>query len=242
MPEYNYNLNGNEQMKNPVMTGTVQNSILKAYGWMFAGLLLSAATAFVFSRFGLFEAMAMNMPMLLMLLPIVQIGLAIGFTASMRRASVTTLKVLFILYAGLMGISLSSLAFIYDYGTLFLAFFISALYFGTLVFIGITTKKDLSKLGTIALAALVVMLVSQLIMMIFRISGNVRLFSAIGLLIFAGLTAWDVQRLNKTMLYSQGEPVAMNKWAIYFALELYLDFINIFLYVLRLLGMGSRRN
>lgn len=76
--------------------------------------------------------------------------------------------------------------------------------------------------------------------MLFRASMDTRIIAAVGLLIFAGLTAWDVQRLNQTMLYADGEPLAQQKWAVYFALQLYLDFINIFLYILRLLGSSSR--
>lgn len=185
--------------------------------------------------------MLMNFPMLALILPIVQIGLTIAFTFQMNRATATSCKVIFFVYAFTMGISLSTLAYAYTTGEIFAAFLIAALYFGTLVFIGVTTKKDLTKLGTISIAALVVLLISQLVLMIFRAGIDTRLIAAAGLLIFAGLTAWDVQRLNKTMLYADGEPVAREKWAVFFALELYLDFINIFLYILRLLGSRSSR-
>lgn len=243
MPEMNYGNyggpSGDPIMKNPVMTSRIQKSILKAYGLMFAGLLTSAAVAFVFYYFDLTLKMLMSFPMLALLLPIVQIGLTIAFTFQMRKASVSTLNVLFFIYAATMGISLSTLAYAYTYGVIFLAFLIAALYFGTLVFIGFTAKRDLTKIGTIALAALVVLLISQLVMMLFRVNMDTRIIAAAGLLIFAGLTAWDVQRLNQTMLYTDGEPVAQQKWAVFFALELYLDFINIFLYILRLLGSRS---
>lgn len=248
MATYNYNQNRNQNfhqnfrqspLQNPVQTSSVRKSILEAYAWMFGGLVLTGAVAWIFNASGALLSMLQSFPMLMYLLPLLQIGLAIGFTFSMAKASANTLRILFLLYAGTMGISMSSLLYVYTDGTIYLAFFISALYFACLWFIGATTKKDLSKLGTIALAALAALLVSQLVMMLFGVNMDVRLYSVLGLLIFSGITAFDVQRLNSTMLYAQGQPVAQQKWAIYFALELYLDFINIFLYILRLLGSNS---
>lgn len=226
-------------MRNPVMTGDVQRSILEAYGWMFGGLLLTGLVALLCARTGFILQMLYSFPALTWILPVIQIGIALGFSFSMNSASSTVLKVLFLIYAGTMGISLSTLFFVYTDGALYLAFFISALYFGCLCIIGFTTKKDLTKLGTIAFAGLVALLISQIVMMIFRVNIDTRLISIAGLLIFTGITAFDVQRLNKTMLYAQGQPVAQKKWAIFFALQLYLDFINIFLYILRLLGSNS---
>lgn len=240
MSNYNYGSNQYSMNKTPQMTSSIQNSILKAYGLMFMGLIVSGVGAFIFYYFDLTYKMLMSFPMLSLILPIAQIGLAIAFSVQMNRASVSTLRTLFFVYAATMGISLSSIAYAYSTGVIFAAFLISALYFGTLVFIGWTAKKDLSKIGTIAFAALFVMLISQVVLMLFRASMDTRIIAAVGLLIFAGLTAWDVQRLNQTMLYADGEPLAQQKWAVYFALQLYLDFINIFLYILRLLGSSSR--
>lgn len=221
------------------MTGTVQKSILEAYLWMFAGLLLTGLTSLCFFRFGWMYTILMNFPAAMWLLPVIQIGIAISFSFMMAKASPMTLKIMFLAYAFTMGISLSSLFYVYTEGTIYVAFFVSALYFGCLALIGFTTKKDLSKFGSIALAALLALIISQVVMMLFRIAMPARLLSVIGLIIFAGLTAWDVQRLNTTMLYAQGQPLQQQKYAIYFALELYLDFINIFMYVLQLIGMGS---
>lgn len=240
MSTYQYNQNHSTQgFNNPVMTGDVQRSILEAYGWMFGGLLLTGLTALAFYKFGWLYSMLYSMPALMYILPIAQICIAMAFTLMMGKASANTLRILFAVYALTMGISLSSLFYSFTDGTIYLAFFISALYFGCLCIIGMTTKKDLSKLGTICIAALFALLISQVVMALFGVGMDVRLISAIGLLIFTGVTAWDVQRLNQTMLYSQGQPVTQKKWAIFFALELYLDFINIFLYILRLLGAGS---
>lgn len=247
MTDYHYNQSQDMDqpaLHSPVTTQEVQHSILEAYAWMFGGLLLTGLISMAFYKFGWMYTMLSSFPMLVYLLPLVQIGLAVGFSASMARASAPVLKTLFVLYAASMGISLSSLLFVYTDGTIYLAFFISALYFGCLCWIGMTTKRDLTRLGTIAVASLLALLISQILMMLFGVPMDIRLYSVIGLLIFTGLTAYDVQRLNHTMLYAQGQPTAQKKWAIYFALELYLDFINVFLYILQLLGSNasSRRS
>lgn len=238
MAQYYYQ-NSNQPYSQDTRTSDVQRSILSAYILMFAGLLLTAAVSYLFYATGWLLTLA-AMPMFSLILCIVQIGLAFGFAAAMGRASLNTLRIMFFAYAGTMGISLSSLIYTYSSTVLFAAFLISALYFGCLAFIGYTTKKDMSKIGNICLIGLIVLVISQLVMMLFRTAWSVRLFSIIGLLLFTGLTAWDVQRLNVTMLSYQGQPVAQQKWAVYFALQLYLDFINIFMYILQLLSAGER--
>jgi FtsH-binding integral membrane protein len=229
------------QLNNPVQTGDVRRSVLQAYLWMFAGLLLTALVSYVFYKTGWMLAL-MQSPVISILLVVVQLGLAIAFGIAMAKASVQTLGAMFIAYAFTMGISLSSIFYVYTNSVIFAAFLVSALYFGCLAFVGFTTKIDMSRFGPLLMIGLLVLLVSQLIMMLFGVSMSVRLYSIIGLLLFTGITIWDVQRLNTTMLYAQGQPVAQQKWAIFFALQLYLDFINIFMYILQLMGNNSRKN
>ena len=119
------------------------------------------------------------------------------------------------------------------------AFGISALYFLCLTFIGFTTKKDLSKLGTICMVGIFVIIFSQLLFMLFHVTYSARLYSIVGLILFTGITAWDVQRMNKILMITSSQAVEQEKIAIYFALQLYLDFLNIFLYILQLLGLHS---
>jgi hypothetical protein len=214
--------------------------MMTAFGWMFAGLLVSAATSFLLYSTGFFLRLLYSVPMLSLILAIAQIALVIGFSASAKKATATGMKVLFMAYAVTLGISLTSLAYVYGFGTISVAFLVSAVYFGCLAIIGLTTKRDLTKMGTIMIAGLFAMIITQLVMMLFGVSMDTRLISIIGLLIFTGLTAWDMQKLGQISRFSMDDATS-EKIGVYFALELYLDFINIFLYILRLLG-NNRRN
>ena len=128
-------------------------------------------------------------------------------------------------------INMTSLAYCYSAGQIGAAFGISAIYFACLAIVGKTTKIDLSKVGNICWIGLLAMIISQLFFMIFRVSMDVRLWSVIGLLLFTGLTAWDIQKMNYLLNGYEDEKIS-----IYMALQLYLDFLNIFLYILQLIG------
>ena len=148
-----------------------------------------------------------------------------------RNTPASSMKTMFIIYSLTMGINMTSLAYCYSAGQIAAAFGISAIYFACLAIIGKTTKMDLSKVGNICLIGLIAMIFSQFFFMLFRVSMDVRLWSVIGLLLFTGLTAWDIQKMNYMLNGYEDEKIS-----IYMALQLYLDFLNIFLYILRLLG------
>lgn len=215
---------------------TLQKSLSRSFLWMTFGLLVTAVTSYFCYTSGWFLWMIGSIPMFSLILILLQFGLVFGFQASMYRTGTTGMKVLFLLYAFTLGISLSSLLFYYTLNVIAIAFVVSAIYFACLAFIGLTTKKDLTKIGMLCIVALFVMLISQVFMILFRIPGDVRVLSIVGLLIFTGLTAWDMQRMNRLLVSSSGDVVAAEKISIFMAFELYLDFINIFLYILRLLG------
>lgn len=236
MPEYNYNQNNS--WSSPY--GDTRKAVLNSFMWMFGGLLLTAATSFLLYSSGFFLRMLYSMPMLSLILAIAQIALVIGFSAAANKATAQGMKVLFLLYSVTLGISMTSLAYVYNFGSIAIAFTVAAVYFGCLVIIGFTTKRDLTKVGTLMIAGLIALVITQLVMMLFRINMDTRLISIIGLLLFTGITAWDVQRMHKTLYITQNDSMMQEKMSIYFALELYLDFINIFLYILRLIGNNSR--
>ena len=216
----------------------VRKAVLNSYGWMTGGLVITAAVSAVLYASGTFLNLLYNVPMLSLILALAQIVLTVSISAGLFRMKESTMKILYILYAATMGISLTSLAYVYDLGTIALAFLVSAVYFLCLVAIGYTTKMDLTKIGTICIGGLLALVLTQLVMLIFRVPMMVRLMSVIGLLIFTGLTAWDIQRLPKLLEQTEGSMME-GKLSIFMALELYLDFINIFLYILRLLGSRS---
>ena len=207
------------------------NSLYKVYSWMMVGLGITAITSALLYASGIFMFI-IQIPMISLLLFIVQISLTISMGRQLsRNTPASTMKTMFIIYSLTMGINMTSLAYCYSAGQIAAAFGISAIYFACLAIIGKTTKMDLSKVGNICLIGLVAMIFSQLFFMLFRVSMDVRLWSVIGLLLFTGLTAWDIQKMNYMLNGYEDEKIS-----IYMALQLYLDFLNIFLYILQLVG------
>ena len=207
------------------------NSLYKVYAWMMVGLGITAITSALLYVSGAFLFL-IQIPMMSILLFLVQIGLTIAMSRNLSRdTSSSSMKTMFIIYSLTMGINMTSLAYCYSAGQIGAAFGISAIYFACLAIVGKTTKIDLSKVGNICWIGLLAMIVSQLFFMIFRVSMDVRLWSVIGLLLFTGLTAWDIQKMNYLLNGYEDEKIS-----IYMALQLYLDFLNIFLYVLQLIG------
>lgn len=214
------------------------NYLVSTFVQMGLGLSLTALTAFLFLVCGETYFMYSH-PMLALVLMIAQIGIALSFSFSMNKASVGTLRLMFFAYSVLTGVTFSSLGIVYTGSTLFYAFAISAVYYFCLAFVGATTKKNLSSLGMICLVGLVVMLLAEVVLMLFGAPLNIQLYSIIGMLLFTGITMWDVWRMKQIMENAPLDSMTKQKWTVYFALELYLDFINIFLYVLRLFAAGS---
>ena len=221
---------------------TVRKSVLNSYVWMALGLLVTGAVSFGLYVTGLFFTLLAS-PFVMLALIIAQFGIVIAFSSALaRNTSAGTMKILFLAYAIILGITMTSIFYSYPLGVIGVAFFVSALFFGCLVIMGITTKKDMTRIGMICMAGLFALIISQPILWLLGFSPMTRMFCLLGLVIFAGLTIWDVQRMHKIMTLEDGTIVSREKLSIYFALELYLDFINIFLYILRLVGMGSSRD
>lgn len=135
-------------------------------------------------------------------------------------------------YSVLMGFTMAGLGFTYSLGQISAAFVISTVYFSCLAIIGKTTNIDLSRIGAVCIVGLLAMIITQLIFALLGTAMDVRLWSTIGLLLFTGITVWDIQKIVRMPTPYTSE----EKFSIFFALELYLDFINIFMYILRLLG------
>lgn len=222
-----------------ITSNTIKNKLTKSFAWMFMGLLITGIVGTISYASG-FLFVLMSIPYAYLGIIFVPIILCLFFGKAMCSSSSTAIKVMFILYAFSMGFSMASLGLAYDLGVIGIAFGISSFYFLCLVLIGITTKRDLSKVGTLCMVGLFAILISQIFLALFHVAYDVRMYSILGLLIFTGLTAWDVQNMNRVLTYSNGQSVEQEKMSIYFALQLYLDFINIFLYILRL--VGSKNN
>ena len=216
--------------------------MLSVYNYMASGVLLTGIVALLFAQSGAVNALfgPTGGPSLLgwvaMLAPL---GIVFAMSFGQGRFSTGTLQLLFWAYAGLMGVSLSTIFLAYSGTSIAGAFFATAAGFAGLSLYGYTTKRNLSALGTFMIVGLVGIIVASLLNLWLQSSGLNLVISIAGVLIFAGLTAWDTQRTKA--LYDQVAGTDMvGKVVIMSALSLYLDFINMFLFILRL--FGSSRN
>ena len=211
--------------------------MLRVYNYMAGGLALTGAVAYVGAVSGFYTAIA-GTPILwiVMLAP-----LAMVFFLSFRiqTMSLATAQLSFWAYAGLVGLSLSGIFLVYTGESIARVFFISAATFGATSLYGYTTQTDLSRFGSFLFMGLIGIIIAGLVNMFMASSALQFAISIIGVLLFAGLTAYDTQRIKD--LYTAGEDnVLTGKKAIMGALALYLDFLNLFLMLMQL--FGNRRS
>lgn len=185
---------------------------MKSYAWMAIALVITAIVSY-----GLYVTNALLIllsaaPFLFMLFVIAPFILSIAFGVSMARSTSSTgMKIMLMIYAACMGVSLTSIGYVYDVATIGTAFLVSAVYFISLAVIGTTSKKDFTSFGSLCMVGLFVLIITQCFMMLFRVNMDVRLISIIGLLIFTGITAWDVQRMNRLLIQSDGSVIEQEK-------------------------------
>ena len=214
-------------------------SVTRAYGEMTIGLLVTAAVAILTQVTGAYIALIQTLGVIGVWAPlIVEVVLAIYLAARIEKISPTTARVMFYVYAAIMGFSLSTIFMAYDLGTIGISLALCAGFFFALTMLGMTTKVNVLKAGPVLLVSLIVLIVAEVLLMIFA-PGQTTLMviSAIGLVLFAGMTVYDAQATRALFAQYAGQGEEMiKKVSIICALNLYLDFVNIFLYVLQLLG------
>lgn len=224
----------------PSITGStadlVRTFMARTYSWMAAGLALTAGVAYLTAQN---EALALQVFQLRMPLMLAQLALVFGLSMFAQRLSSAVAGMLFIAYAALTGLTFSAILLAYDPSAVTAAFASTAGTFGLMSVAGFVIKKDLSSLGRFFMFAVIGLFVALIVNM-FVASGPLTLvISVVGVLLFAGLTVYDTQMLRKLALSGiSGENA--ERAAINGALALYLDFINMFLFILRLFGGGSR--
>jgi len=206
--------------------------ITKVYSWMFAGLSLTAGTSFYVFESGLAEQLGGYM----MILAIITLGLVFFLSLRIEKMSATTAMLSFLGYSLLNGVVFSTIFLAYNLGSIGIVFAIASGMFGALSLYGYTTKRDLSPIGSFLFMGLIGVLIMMVINIFIESSVLSTVFSLVGIIVFSGLTVYDTQRIKEEyLLNSQGDQIA-TKGAIMGALRLYLNFINLFLMLLRLLG------
>jgi uncharacterized protein len=207
----------------------------KVYGWMGAALVVTALTAmYVASNLSLVEVIVGNKIVFYGLM-LGELGLVIWLTAAMKSMSASTATMLFFAYALMNGLTLSVIFLVYTADSLAGTFFISAGMFMAMSAFGYFTKKDLTAWGSLLFMALIGIIIASVVNIFLKSSMFQLVISYIGVVIFVGLTAYDTQKI-KQMQLENADSDTQRKGAIMGALALYLDFINLFLYILRIFG------
>ncbi|OZG58581.1 Inhibitor of apoptosis-promoting Bax1 [Bifidobacterium myosotis] len=213
-------------------------SVTKVYGEMTLGLIVTAVVAVLGQITGAYATFLMATGMVgLIGLCVAQVALAVVLGMRVTKMKSGTARLMFYVYAALMGFTLSSIFMVYDLGSIGLALGITAAFFFALTMFGMTTKINMLKAGPILMVALLVLIISQFVLMFLPVGGMTRIVCAIGLVIFAGMTIYDAQSTRALLTeYEAQGPEMVKKISILCALNLYLDFVNMFLYILQLLG------
>ena len=215
-----------------------ERTIMKnVYLWMTAGLFLTAVVARGFVGTSLFYQLMRN-PILMFALIGAELVLVFRMSARIMQMSVRSAVISFGAYAALNGINLSSIFIVYGLGTVYNAFFATATLFAAMSLYAVSTKRDLSGFGHYLMMGLIGLIVASLVNFFLRSSGLDYLISYAGVLLFTGLTAYDTQMISNMsrQMSRQADEATFMKLSIIGALKLYLDFINMFLFILRILG------
>ena len=211
----------------------------KVYIWMTLALAITGFTAWMVADTGLWFTIASNR-LLFWGMIIAELGMVFGISAGINKLSAPVATLLFALSSLLNGVTLASIFIVFDIGSIASVFFIAAGMFAAMGVIGMVLKTDLSKFGNILFMGVIGLIIASLVNVFFIKSGMMELIvSWVGVIIFAGLTMYDTQRIKQMLVNTDQPEETMQKIALLGALSLYLDFINMFLYLLRIFG-GSR--
>jgi hypothetical protein len=207
------------------------------YGWMCGGLAITAATAWLVSSSPALMAAIFGNRMVFWVLALAQLGIVIALSARVDRMASGTASALFVLYSALTGVTLSVILLVYTGESVFTTFLVAAGMFGALATYGTVTRRELSGLGQFLFMGLIGLVLASIVGIFWHSDGLQFVISFIGVIVFAGLTIYDAQRL-KALAFATNTG-SVSGVTIVGALALYLDFINLFLFLLRFLG--SRR-
>ena len=222
------------QDANSISRPDIASFMSTVFSWMVAGLLVTGATAYYAATSGWYLSLMQGMGFWLVMLAPFAFLLVMNF--GLQKLSVTTLALCFLAFAGTMGVSLGGIFFAYSLGSLAQVFAIAAGTFAIMAIAGYTTKVDLSKFGSILFMGLLGIILASVVNWWMKSTMMEFLISAGGVLLFTGLVAYDTQRLKRIAAGVEFGQVDPLKLALLGATSLYLDFLNLFLFLLRLLG------
>lgn len=213
----------------------LRDYMLRIYNYMASGLALTGIVAYVFAQSGLYRELAQTP--LIYLVILAPFGFVLALSYGINRMQASTAQALFWLFSAVMGLSLASIFLVYTGASIARVFFITAGTFAAMSIYGYTTQRDLSGMGSFMMMGLIGIIIASVVNLFLASSALQFAISVIGVIVFVGLTAWDTQRIKQMYFeidHSDGQ--IAGKTAIMGALSLYLDFINLFMMLLQLLG------
>ena len=212
--------------------------LAKVYGWMFIGLLVTAITAFAVASSPTLVEFVFAERLVFWIILIAQLGLVFYLSARVNTVQPATAAALFVLYSALVGVTSSLMLLVFTGASIAQTFIITAGMFGAMAIFGTFTKRNLSGLGHFMFMGLIGLVLASIVGIFWHNDALHFVISIVGVIVFTGLTAWDAQRLKQmAVALPDGRSGA---FAVVGALSLYLDFINLFFFLLRF--MGNRRN
>jgi len=244
MDSRNFDMKSNFQIGDQSVTDS-RTFVANVFSWMFFALAITAATAWYFADSGMIKylfsstvsstGIRPSMNILGWVVMLAPLGFVIALSAGLQRFSAITMTILFVLFSIIMGMSLSFILLAYTGSSIAITFVTTSVMFGVMAVAGYTTKSDLTKMGSLLFMALIGIIVAMVINAFMHSALIDYIISIIGVIIFTGLTAYDVQKIKR--IGEQATEADMTKkLTIYGALTLYLDFINLFLFLLRIMG------
>lgn len=208
----------------------------KVFVWMTLALAITGLTAYGVATSPTILSLIFSSKVTFFGLIIAEFALVFAISGAINRLSLSTATMLFILYSVINGAILSSIFFAFSVATIGKVFFITAGTFGAMALVGYTTKTDLTSMGKLLFMALLGIIIASVVNMFVASSGLDLILSYVGVLVFVGLTAYDTQKIKQMCQAAPDAGESAQKLALIGALSLYLDFINLFLYLLRIFG------
>lgn len=231
--DYNYG-----DVQSEKFSGTFARLMRSVYGWMCAGLLMTAFTALTVAKNGNIVAALFSNSLAFWALMLAEIGLVVYLTARISKMSFLTASLCFAAYAILNGVTMSVIFFVYTMSSIAQTFFVTAGTFGAMSLVGFFVKKDLSGMGRMLMMLLIGLIIATVVNIFLASSMLTVILNYVGVIIFVGLTAYDTQKIKLMLQEAQmyGYNDQTQKLALIGSLSLYLDFINLFMYLLRFMG------
>ncbi len=215
---------------------SVRSFVQQVYGWMTAALAVTGFVALAVARSPGLQRVIFSSPIVFFGLIIGELLLVMWLASRIQTMTISAATTTFIVYAILNGLTMGAVFLVYTEAVVAQAFFVTAGMFGAMTLVGFFTKTDLTRFGHWLRMALIGFLIATLVNLFFRSEGLYWLITFAGVLIFTGLVAYDSQRIKEMALAGYGDTEEGQKYAIMGALRLYLDFVNLFLLLLRLFG------